>query len=328
MCTEDELEPRNLSITTSHSGSRKTGELGRTLRRQRQRLKAPERRHGFFAPGSPVVVGLGQRRAAAGRTTSSIQRGSDERPSTNFPQRRPGQPTQHRALPEPGWSRRRLQRNRGTKRRHRRLPWRSRPTARRSTASRRSRTKKSKAPRTTCIGDLRALRGNLEPIGWTGGQQRRRHGQCVLEPGIYEGEHIQIAAGKEGDDLRARARIPARTPVREASRRKTRSSSSAKAAKAVRRHATEENAVRSRRQEVQRGPIRTAGSRHALDLRQAGRRAVGHMEDRKRNDQRTVVTEEQTTTSTRAEAGIHLHSGRQVQDHRGRSRPTTSTRRR
>lgn len=42
---------------------------------------------------------------------------------------------------------------------------------------------------------------SLEPIGWTGGQQpTTSHGtdKCVLEPGILEGEHIQIAAGEGG----------------------------------------------------------------------------------------------------------------------------------
>jgi Immunoglobulin I-set domain len=39
----------------------------------------------------------------------------------------------------------------------------------------------------------------LQPIGWTGGQRADSTDACVLEPGIFEGEHIQIAAGKEGD---------------------------------------------------------------------------------------------------------------------------------
>ena len=39
----------------------------------------------------------------------------------------------------------------------------------------------------------------LQPIGWTGGQRADSSDSCVLEPGIYEGEHIQLAAGKNGD---------------------------------------------------------------------------------------------------------------------------------
>ncbi len=37
----------------------------------------------------------------------------------------------------------------------------------------------------------------LQPIGWTGGQQSDTNDKCVLQPGINEGERIQIAAGKE-----------------------------------------------------------------------------------------------------------------------------------
>ena len=41
----------------------------------------------------------------------------------------------------------------------------------------------------------------LAPIGWTGGQQSTNSGgtdKCVLQPGVDEGEHVQIAAGGEG----------------------------------------------------------------------------------------------------------------------------------
>lgn len=38
----------------------------------------------------------------------------------------------------------------------------------------------------------------LQSIGWTGGQHAGGADKCVLQPGTKEGEHIQIAAGKEG----------------------------------------------------------------------------------------------------------------------------------
>ena len=39
----------------------------------------------------------------------------------------------------------------------------------------------------------------LAPIGWTGGQRADASDKCALQPGIYDGEHIQIAAGSKGD---------------------------------------------------------------------------------------------------------------------------------
>lgn len=40
----------------------------------------------------------------------------------------------------------------------------------------------------------------LQPIGWSGGQvaQTANDDACAISPGAWEGEHIQIAAGKEG----------------------------------------------------------------------------------------------------------------------------------
>lgn len=39
----------------------------------------------------------------------------------------------------------------------------------------------------------------LAPIGWSGGQAAGGKDECVLEPEDFEGEHIQIAAGENGD---------------------------------------------------------------------------------------------------------------------------------
>lgn len=39
----------------------------------------------------------------------------------------------------------------------------------------------------------------LAPIGWSGGQEAGGKDECVLEPEDFEGEHIQIAAGENGD---------------------------------------------------------------------------------------------------------------------------------
>lgn len=194
LCTEDELsfEPQKDHYVTQRI--KDNGALGEKFADPSQVLKT-QSGESYLAPESPVVVGSGASEELLANDFVEPVPGSLVDDLDHFP---PGAGTPSRtALPDPG----------GTQGNFEKLATEGEDVGGTLSVSPDGKTlygvtaienEEEEGPAKPLFGISIRNAETLAPIGWTGGQRSDANDKCVLEPGINEGERIQIAAGGEG----------------------------------------------------------------------------------------------------------------------------------
>jgi len=202
---EEECEPDNLGSPADQyviQHVKEDGKLGEPTLDTSNVLKAQEAESNFFPPASPVVAGPEASERVLTQHLFEPKRGTKERLIAEFPDGVSGSVAQF-ALPlsegyESGFEEILEFPGRGT------------------SESDIGGTLAVSPEGTTVYGVTRLgehevhggrlgvterTAAKLEPIGWTGGEPAETASKdaCAISPGAWEGEHIQIAAGADGD---------------------------------------------------------------------------------------------------------------------------------
>ncbi len=195
---EPECEPDKLSSPGDHYVTQRVkenGEMGARVEDTGNVLKQ-QGGEGFYAPGSPVVVGSGTAERTLMEHLVQPEPSTYERTLAEFPTS--GSPKQL-VLPDTGGAENGfdevIEEPEGDLGGSLAVS----PEGTTLYGVTRISNEEDAGPPEPLYGISERSAETLQPIGWSGGQRADSTDDCVLEPGIYEGEHIQLAAGKNGD---------------------------------------------------------------------------------------------------------------------------------